>query len=58
MELDIFTFWNRQAIMEVELKSEKEEFTLPPFIRVIREVTEDDAFSNHSLAKEVPPEEV
>ena len=57
-EIDIFTFWNRQAIMEVELKSEKEEFTLPPFIRVIREVTEDDAFSNHSLAKEVPPEEV
>lgn len=57
-EIDIFPFWSRQAIMEVELKTEKEEFTLPPFIRVLREVTEDDAFSNHSLAKEVPPEEV
>ncbi len=57
-EIDIFPFWSRQAIMEVELKSESEEFTLPPFIRVLREVTEDDAYSNHSLAREVPPEEV
>ena len=57
-EIDIYPFWSRQAIMEVELKTETEEFTLPPFIRVLREVTEDDAYTNHSLAREVPAEEI
>lgn len=56
-EIDVFTFWSRQAIMEVELKDENEEFTLPPFIKVIREVTEDPRYTNHSLARLVPPEE-
>ena len=56
-EIDIFPFWSRQAIMEVELKSENEEFTFPPFVRVLREVTEDPAYSNHSMARDVPPED-
>lgn len=57
-EIDIFPFWSRQAIMEVELKSENEEFALPPFIKVLREVTEDPAYSNHSMARDIPPEEI
>jgi CYTH domain-containing protein len=57
-EIDIFPFWSRQAIMEVELKSEKEEFTLPPFIRVIKEITGDPSYSNHELARTVPAEEI
>ncbi len=57
-EIDIFPFWSRQAIMEVELKSESEEFTLPPFITVLREVTEDPAYSNYSIARDIPPEDV
>jgi CYTH domain-containing protein len=57
-EIDIFPFWSSQAIMEVELKSETEEFTLPPFIRILREITGDDAYSNHSLAMDVPNEEI
>ena len=56
-EIDVYPFWNRQAIMEVELKSETEEFTLPPFIKILREVSEDPAYSNHSLAREIPPED-
>lgn len=56
-EIDIFSFWSRQAIMEVELKSEDEEFKLPPFIRILREVTDDPDYSNHSLARTVPPED-
>ena len=56
-EIDIFPFWSRQALMEVELTSEKEEFTLPPFIRILREVTDDPDYSNYSLARIVPPEE-
>ena len=56
-EIDVFPFWTRQAIMEVELKNENEEFTLPPFIKILREVSEDPAYSNHSLAREIPPED-
>lgn len=56
-EIDIFPFWNRQAIMEVELQNENEEFTLPPFIRVLREVTDDPDYSNHSMARTIPPED-
>ena len=56
-EIDIYPFWNKQAVMEVELKHETEEFELPPMIKVIREVTEDNKYSNHSLAREVPPED-
>ena len=56
-EIDVYPFWSHQAIMEVELKSEKEEFTLPPFIRVIREVTAEIQYSNHSLAREIPAED-
>lgn len=56
-EIDVFPFWTHQAIMEVELKNENEEFTLPPFIKILREVSEDPAYSNHSLAREIPPED-
>ena len=56
-EIDIFSFWSGQALMEIELSSENEEFTLPPFIRVIKEVTEDLRYSNYNLAREIPPEE-
>ncbi len=56
-EIDIYPFWNKQAVMEVELKSETEAFDLPPMIKVLREVTEDNRYSNHSLAREIPPED-
>ena len=57
-EIDIYPFWSKQAVMEVELKSEAETFDLPPMIKVLREVTEDPRYSNHSLAREVPLEDL
>ena len=54
-EIDIF--WSKQAVMEVELKSEDEIVKLPPHIRVIREVTDDPGYTNHSLAREILPED-
>ena len=50
-EIDIYPFWNDKAICEIELKSEKDEIHFPPFIQVIKEVTEDSAYKNASLAK-------
>lgn len=55
-ELDVYSFWNKQATLEIELLSEDEQFELPPFIEVIRDVTADEAYSNSALAKNVPKE--
>jgi CYTH domain-containing protein len=55
-EIDIYPFWNNQAILEVELTDENAPISIPDFIKVIREVTEEDAYKNYSLAKEIPAE--
>ncbi len=52
-EIDIFPFWQDRAILEIELKSETEQFNLPPFTKVIKEVTNDRRYNNYSLAKTV-----
>ena len=54
LEIDLYPFWSAQAVLEVELQSEEEEFLLPPEIRVIREVTGDPRYLNSSLARELP----
>ncbi len=54
IEIDIFPFWTDRAILEVELSSEKESFSLPDFIDVIKEVSEDARYKNTSLARAVP----
>ena len=50
-EIDIYPFWKNQAIVEIELLNEKEEIRIPEFLNVIKEVTDDDAFKNSSLAR-------
>lgn len=50
-EIDIYPFWSDKAIMEVELKDEDEEFEIPDFIEVIKEVSEDKEYKNINLAK-------
>lgn len=50
-EIDIYPFWDHQATAEIEIADENEEVRLPDFLRVIREVTDDDAYKNRSLAR-------
>lgn len=57
LEIDIYPFWGKQAVLEIELTSEAEDFTIPDFIRVLREVTADVAYKNVSLSKVVPEED-
>lgn len=49
-ELDIFPFWNDKAFLEAEVSSEDTEIPIPPFIEVIKEVTEDPSCRNSALA--------
>lgn len=56
-EIDVYPFWQRQAIMEIELSSEEEALDLPAGITVLREVTGDRRYSNRALASKIPDEE-
>ena len=56
-EVDIYPFWRRQAVMEVELSGEGESVVFPPFIEIIREVSDDRSYSNKSLSKKIPDED-
>ena len=49
-ELDVFPFWNNTALLEIELLSEDQEYSLPEFVNVIREVTFEKQFRNKTLA--------
>ena len=50
-EIDVYPFWNDRAILEIELSDENANIVFPEQIRVIKEVTDDDAYKNASLAK-------
>ena len=50
-EIDIYPDWKDRAIMEIELHSEDQEIVFPEGIDVIREVTGEEEYSNHALAR-------
>ena len=49
-EIDVYPFWEDKAIAEIELSDESTEIKFPEEIRVIREVADDEAYKNASLA--------
>ncbi|MCD7752172.1 MAG: AAA family ATPase [Lachnospiraceae bacterium] len=49
-EIDVYPFWQDQAIVEIELSDENAEIHFPKQLKVIREVTDDDKYKNASLA--------
>lgn len=49
-EMDIYPFSDKYAILEIELNDINEEIELPP-LNIIKEVTDDEAYRNASLAK-------
>ena len=57
-EIDIFPFWEDRALMEIELGDEEQAVELPPAIRVVREVTADRRYTNASLSRDVPMDEL
>lgn len=54
-ELDVYPQWDKWAILEVELTSENNgEIKLPKFLKMIKNVTDDEAYSNYNLASRFP----
>lgn len=56
LEIDIYPFWKKTAILEIELSSENEEYKVLPYIDVICEVSFDERYTNKSLALNIPEE--
>ena len=57
LEIDIYPFWHRQAVLEIELNSEDEAYFIPAWISVIREVTGLHEYSNNRLSVSIPEED-
>ena len=49
-EVDVYPFWNDQAIVEIELRSENTPIRFPKELKILREVTDDDRYKNAALA--------
>lgn len=48
-EIDVYPFWHDKAVAEIELSDENTDIVFPEFIRVIKEVTDDDSYKNANL---------
>lgn len=57
-EIDVYPFWNDRAVMEVELENESSEFEIPESISVIKEISTDKRYTNHSLARNIPYDDI
>ncbi len=56
LEIDLYPFWKKQAVLEIELPSPDTAVSLPAEIRILREVTGVKGYSNHALAHTIPAE--
>lgn len=50
-ELDIFNFDDKLALMEIELTNENSSIELPQFLSIIKEVTDNPNYRNHTISK-------
>ena len=58
MEIDIYSFWDDRATLEIELEREDQVPDLPEWLEVIRDVTGERAYKNRYLAESVPMEDI
>lgn len=53
-EIDVYPAWKNTAILETELESREQVVKFPEFLKIVREVTGERAYSNASMAKSFP----
>ena len=54
LKLDLYPFWQDRAVVKIELNEKDAAVTLPPELKLIREVTDDRAYKDYVLAEEQP----
>ena len=52
-EIDIFPFWKDKALLEIELNHENQPITFPKDLKIIKEVTNEPAYKNASIASKI-----
>ena len=57
-EIDVFPFWRDRAYLEIELDYEEQQIFFLPQIELIREVTEDPRYTNASLSRRIPQDDI
>lgn len=57
LEIDIYPFWKKQAVLEIEISQEDEAVDIPSYLSVLRDVTGERKYKNKSLALSVPQED-
>ncbi len=58
LEVDIYPFWKKTAVLEIELAGESDTADIPAWISILKDVTGDVRFKNVCLAREVPAEDL
>ena len=58
LEIDVYSFWNDRATLEIELRDEAQQPVLPEWLDIIRDLTGEAAYKNVMLAREIPMEEL
>lgn len=56
-EIDVYPSWKCTAIMETELDDPEKKVKMPPFIRIVREVTGNKRYSNAAMSCIFPKED-
>ena len=57
-ELDFYPEWQEHCIMETELSSRDQQVAIPDFISVVREVTGMKQYTNASMSRDFPAEDL
>ena len=52
-EIDVFSFWEDKAFLEIEVESEDVLPPVPSFIRIIKDVSKDKNYRNSVIAKRI-----
>ena len=58
LEIDIYSFWDDRATLEIELEQEDQVPELPEWLEIVRELTGERAYKNRYLAESVPMEDI
>ena len=52
-ELDVYPFDSEYAILDLEIDNKEDSFSVPSFLEVIKDVTNDDYYKNIRIAKDL-----
>ena len=58
LEIDVYSFWDDRATLEIELEWEDQVPELPEWLEIVRELTGERDYKNRYLAERVPMEDI